>query len=71
LIPGLTASALYNLWGNVQGSLQQWRRGRASCFDAAAAARPGFRKWPLPAPTLAAFRQGWILAGGGSGVPQS
>ena len=47
------ASALYNL-GNVQGSLGDWPRARA-CFEAAAAARPGFAMARSSA-ALAAFQ---------------
>ncbi|APD48161.1 tetratricopeptide repeat protein [Synechococcus sp. CS-602] len=49
------ASALYNL-GNVQGSLQQWEEA-GRCFEAAAAARPGFPMARSSA-ALAAFQQG-------------
>jgi tetratricopeptide (TPR) repeat protein len=51
----LDASALYNL-GNVEGSQDDWGAAR-SCFEAAAAARPGFAMARSSA-ALAAFQLG-------------
>ncbi|MEB3235074.1 MAG: tetratricopeptide repeat protein [Cyanobacteriota bacterium] len=53
------ASALYNL-GNVKGSLGDWQ-GARSCFEAAAAERPGFAMARSSA-ALAAFELGDVAA---------